>query len=79
MPTLATKPNTLIVHVGTNELRGNTPSNLLNSLEDLGKMIMEHTNKVTNLIWSEIITRRDDPTLVNLVNNGLARLCKARN
>ena len=45
-------------------------------------MIMEHTNKNTNLIRSEIITRSDDPTLankVNLVNDGLARLCEARN
>ena len=52
-------------------------------MEDLGKMIMEHTKKTTNLIWSEIITKTDDPTLANkvnlLVNNGLARLCEARN
>ena len=82
VPTLATKPNTLIVHIGTNDLRNNTPSNLLSSLEDLGEMIMQYTNKNTNLIWSEIITRTDDPTLtnkVNLVNNSLARLCETRN
>ena len=82
VPTLATKPNTLIVHIGTNDLRNNTPSNLLTSLEELGEMIMQYTDKNTNLIWSEIITRTDDPTLtnkVNLVNNGLARLCETRN
>ena len=82
VPTLATKPNTLIVHIGTNDLRNNTPSNLLSSLEGLGEMIMQYTNKNTNLIWSEIITRTDDPTLtnkVNLVNNSLARLCETRN
>ena len=37
IPTLATKPNTLIVHVGTNDLRSNTPSILMSSLEDLGR------------------------------------------
>ena len=82
VPTLTTKPNTLIVHIGTNDLRNNTPSNLLSSLEDLGEMIMQYTNKNTNLIWSEIITRTHDPTLtnkVNLVNNSLARLCETRN
>ena len=82
VPTLTTKPNTLIVHIGTNDLRNNTPSNLLSPLEDLGEMIMQYTNKNTNLIWSEIITRTDDPTLtnrVNLVNNSLARLCETRN
>ena len=82
VPTLATKSNALIVHIGTNDLRNNTPSNLLSSLEDLGEMIMQYTNKNTNLIWSEIMTRTDDPTLtnkVNLVNNSLARLCETRN
>ena len=82
VPTLTTKPNTLIVHIGTNDLRNNTPSKLLNSLEDLGEMIMQYTNKNTYLIWSEIITRADDPTLtnkVNLVYNSLARLFETRN
>lgn len=80
VPTSATKPNTFIVHIGTND--NNTPSNLLSSLEDLGEMIMQQANKITNLIWSEIITRTDDPTLANkvkLVNNGLSRLCEAKN
>ena len=42
---------------------------------------MQHTNEKKNLIWSETITRTDDPTLaekVNLLNNGLARLCETR-
>ena len=45
VPTLATKPYTLIVHVGTNDLRSNTASKLLSSLKDLGEMIMHRTNK----------------------------------
>ena len=37
VPALATKPKTLIIHIGTNDLRNNTPSNLLSSLKTWGR------------------------------------------
>ena len=77
VPTLITKPKTLIFHVGTNDLHNKTPEDLINAMNDLGETIHRQNNDL-ELIWSEIITRTDDPNLaekVNVVNAELAKLC----
>ncbi|CAB3988693.1 Hypothetical predicted protein, partial [Paramuricea clavata] len=62
VPTLITKPKTLIFHVGTNDLHNKTPEDLINAMNDLGETIHRQNNDL-ELIWSEIITRTDDPNL----------------
>ncbi|CAB4001753.1 Tetratricopeptide repeat 28, partial [Paramuricea clavata] len=62
VPTLITKPKTLIFHVGTNDLHYKTPENLINAMNDLGETIHRQNNDL-ELIWSEIITRTDDQNL----------------
>jgi hypothetical protein len=81
VPTLATNPDKLIVHIGTNDLHKTTTSNLIRSMESLGKSIKDQDNNI-DLIWSEIITRSDDHKLadkVNIVNKELNKLCEANN
>ena len=77
VPTLITKPKTLIFHVGTNDLHNKTPEDLISAMNDLGETIHRQNNDL-ELIWSEIITGTDDPNLAekeNVVNAELAKLC----
>ena len=53
VPTLATNPDKLIVHIGTNDLHKTTTSNLIRSMETLGKSIKDQDNNI-DLIWSKI-------------------------
>ncbi|CAB3982729.1 Scavenger receptor cysteine-rich type 1 M130 [Paramuricea clavata] len=80
-PTLLTAPNKLILHVGTNDLQRMTPDELLTHVQKLGESITRENGNI-ELVLSEIITRNDDKTLadkVNEYNKGLAQLCIERN
>ncbi|CAB4000157.1 Hypothetical predicted protein [Paramuricea clavata] len=80
-PTLLTAPNKLILHVGTNDLQRMTPDELLTHVQKLGESITRENGNI-ELVLSEIITRNDDKTLadkVNEYNKGLAQLCTERN
>jgi hypothetical protein len=79
-PTLLTAPNN-ILHVGINDLQTVTPDELLTHVQKLGESITRE-NRNIELVLSEIITRNDDKTLadkVNEYNKGLAQLCIERN
>jgi hypothetical protein len=79
--TLLTTPNKLILHVGTNYLQRMTPDELLTHVQKLGESITRE-NRNIELVLSEIITRNDDKTLADKVNEykkGLAQLCIERN
>jgi hypothetical protein len=44
VPTLITKPKTLIFHVGTNDLHNKTPEDLISAMNDLGETIHRQNN-----------------------------------
>ncbi|XP_028419141.1 uncharacterized protein LOC114544845 [Dendronephthya gigantea] len=68
IPTLNTKPDKIIMHIGTNDLHNTTPEKLLQSINDLGKIITQQ-NKGISIAWSEIITRKDDQNLADKMND----------
>lgn len=67
VPTLNTKPNKLISHIGTNDLHNKTPDNLLKSINNLGQTITQQS-KDTSLMSSEIITGTDNVNLTEKVS-----------
>ena len=54
-PTLATKPDAVITHVGTNDIKNSTPEKGVESMPDLGKDIKQDCGNI-ELIFSTIIT-----------------------
>ena len=56
-PTLRKKPERIILHTGTNDLKGKTPVEIADNIADLAKMSQGETD--TEVVLSEIITRTD--------------------
>ena len=65
--TLATKPDAVIIHVGTNDIKNSSPEKVAESMLDLGKDIKQDCGKV-ELIFSTIITRTDVLSLNAKIN-----------
>jgi lysophospholipase L1-like esterase len=80
-PALMAKPDVVILHVGTNDIKNNSPEKVVQSICNLGKGIRKQQNKI-DLILSSIITRNDDPSLATKVtkcNKLLNDLCIEQN
>jgi lysophospholipase L1-like esterase len=80
-PTLATSPETLVLHVGTNDLSQKTTQNVLEELTSLGQAISVDSPE-TKLVISAIITRADNPNLatqVSEINAKLPQVCITNN
>jgi predicted transcriptional regulator len=80
-PTLNNSPDYLIMHVGTNDLKQNSPHQISMSITNLGQEI-NRKYPTTKLIISELITRNDDPqinTKVKQVNTKLLQVCTNNN
>ena len=76
-PTLASGPDYLVLHVGTNDMKQSSPQQISGNISSLGQEIMK-TLPETNLIISGVITRTDDSNLttkVNEVNAKLSQVC----
>ena len=79
-PSIRTQPNHFILHVGTNDLISNSPS------EEIARNIVNLTSEMksenSDVSISTIITRTDKPELNKKgteVNNHLKEMCKERN
>ena len=76
-PALKSKPEHLILPVGTNDLKDKSPKTICKSIADLGDQITKHYAN-TKLTISEIIARSDQPEMDNKVgqtNTLLAKVC----
>lgn len=76
-PTLNYKPDNIVLHVGTNNLKQNSPSEITEKILQLCQLIrMESPN--TNLAISELMPRKDSTELDKArqsVNTSLKELC----
>ena len=76
-PALKSKPECLIVHVGTNDLKDKSPKTICKSIADLGNQIAKHYVSM-KLTISEIIARSDQTEIDNKggpTNTLLAKIC----
>ena len=75
-PTLSTTSDEIILHIGTKDMKANTPEDIINAVARLGEYITQQS-KNPKLTSSEIITRNDDECRirkVTLYNSLLAKL-----
>ena len=74
-PTLEKNPEMIVLHVGTNDIPKKNPSDIVNEIESLGKIIVQ--NGSTKVAISEIIQREDQVlnTKVKETNTLLYQLC----
>ncbi len=80
-PTLSTSPETLVLHVGTNDLGQKSAQDVLEDLINLGQFITKDS-PTTKLVISAIKTRTDDPNLtpkVSEINAKLRQACITNN
>ena len=80
-PTLSRTPDSLIMHIGTNDLKNSSPSEISSSISSLGQEIRKEVPN-TNLVISEVIIRNDDPSLnvkISELNKNLAQVCANNN
>ncbi len=63
-PTLESHPEMIMLHVGTNDIPKKNPSDIVNEIESLGKIIVE--NGSTKVAISEIIQREDQVLNTNV-------------
>ena len=71
----------LIMHIGTNDLKSSSPSEISSSISSLGQEIRKEVPN-TNLVISEVIIRNDDPSLnvkISKLNKNLAQVCANNN
>ena len=72
-PTVEKNSKSVILHVGTNDLKHSTPKEIAVSISSLGKRIEEYSPE-TKVVISEIISRFDDSSLMPKIVNLNARL-----
>ena len=80
-PTLSRTPDCLIMHIGTNDLKNSSPSEISSSISSFGQEIRKEVPN-TNLVISEVIIRNDDPSLnvkISELNKNLAQVCANNN
>ena len=79
-PTLERKPQRIVLHIGTNDLRNSSPEKVADNIVDLAREIeMKSDAKV---IISELTTRTDklsDESAVKSTNKRLRRFCNQNN
>ena len=75
MPTVDKKPQQIILHVGTNDLREHSPTVVAENIVDLAKKIEMESN--AEVILSELVSRSDNVSndAVKAVNKRLIRYC----
>ena len=69
------------MHIGTNDLKNSSPSEISSSISSLGQEIRKEVPN-TNLVISEVIIRNDDPSLnakISDLNKNLAQVCANNN
>ena len=69
------------MHIGTNDLKNSSPSEISSSISSLGQEIRKEVPN-TNLVISEVIIRNDDPSLnvkISELNKNLAQVCANNN
>ena len=81
-PTLKTKPDSIILHVGTNNLKSkDSPDRIQTKVSELAKEIKSKCPQ-TKLAISSIIKRDDDKSLnskIDKLNSGLQSMCQSNN
>ena len=80
-PTLKTRPERIILHIGTNDLKSKFPDILAQSVAGLGEAI-KRGNKDIKLTFSSIIIRNDEAGIAEKVtcyNELLNKLCAKHN
>ena len=76
-PTVSTRPDEIILHIGTNDLKNKSPETFARSVVNLGNSIKRENNEI-KLTLSSIINRSDDAFLeekVKQYNELLVDLC----
>ena len=79
-PSIRTQPDHFILHVGTNDLTSNTPSDEI--ARNIINLASEMKSEKSDVSISTIITRADKPELNKKgveVNNHLKEMCKEKN
>ena len=79
-PSLKYKPDNLILHVGTNNLRSNTPNEIAKEIEKICN-IVNHDSPSTNIAISQLIVCQDSAELEQkrvCVNETLSSLTKSK-
>lgn len=64
-PSLRSEPDEVILHIGTNDLRDNTPKQVAESIINLTDNICQ--NSTARVAVSSLVQRTDDPTLTSKV------------
>ncbi|XP_028415956.1 uncharacterized protein LOC114539518 [Dendronephthya gigantea] len=79
-PTLRTKPNTIILHVGTNDIQNKKPEELAAEAKALCQGIVKR-NPTCEIAISEIVKRQDPMlnTKIHETNKLLSNLCEESN
>ena len=81
-PTVEKKPDELIVHIGTNDIKsGSSPDAIAEAIVDLCD-IVEHQSTDTAISISSVIMRNDDTKLnpiISRVNKTIRKFCHQRN
>ena len=75
IPTLKLKPDTVVLHCGTNDLKFKQPEEISKGILDLAKTVSQMSES-TGVIISGIVPRRDELNQnVDKVNGILKKLC----
>jgi lysophospholipase L1-like esterase len=76
-PAISRSPDYLLLHVGTNDLKRQTPQQIAGSISTLCQEIVKESPN-TKIVLSKVITRSDDPSLnskINELNCKLSQVC----
>jgi lysophospholipase L1-like esterase len=76
-PAISKSPDYLVLHVGTNDLKRQTPQEISTSISMLCQEIKKESPKL-KIVISEVIIRSDDPSLgtkVKELNHKLLQVC----
>ena len=79
-PTVSTRPDEIILHIGTNDPKNKSPETFAKSVVNLGNSIKRENNEI-KLAFSSIIIRSDDAFLeekVKQYNELLVDLCTTK-
>ncbi len=80
-PCVARKPDQIILHVGTNDIRDKQTNEIVNGILEIEEIIKKES-PTTNVVISELIHRTDKAEFsqkVDEVNEMLAKACQRRN